>query len=113
VIGHLVQNAIDATEQGGRVSVRLQRDGSFVVLEVADTGIGMSPEFVRGRLFKPFETTKPEGMGIGVYESSQYITGLGGQILVDSEPERGTRVRVLLPRGEARAEEATPVKGAA
>jgi putative PEP-CTERM system histidine kinase len=113
VIGHLVQNAIDATEQGGRVSVRLQREGSFAVLEVADTGIGMSPEFVRGRLFKPFETTKPEGMGIGVYESSQYIAGLGGQILFDSEPERGTRVRVLLPRGETRAEEATPVKGAA
>jgi putative PEP-CTERM system histidine kinase len=110
VIGHLVQNAIDATGSGGRVSVRLHRDGGFAVLEVADTGIGMSPEFMRERLFKPFETTKAQGMGIGVYESSQYITGLGGQILVDSEPERGTRVRVLLPRSEAVA--ATPVEGA-
>jgi putative PEP-CTERM system histidine kinase len=113
VIGHLVQNAIDATTHGGQVSVRLQRDGAFSVLEVSDTGIGMSPEFVRGRLFKPFETTKPEGMGIGVYESLQYISGLGGQILVDSEPTRGTRVRVLLPTVEARSEPAATVKGAA
>jgi signal transduction histidine kinase len=63
----------------------------------------MSSEFIRERLFRPFETTKPAGMGIGVYESSQYVAGLGGQILVDSEPGQGTRVRVLLPRGEARA----------
>jgi signal transduction histidine kinase len=83
------------------------------VLEVVDTGIGMSAEFIRERLFKPFETTKPQGMGIGVYESSQYITGLGGQILFDSEPGRGTRVRVLLPRSETKTAAAAPVEGAA
>ena len=97
VIGHLVQNAIDATAAGGTVSVRLHRDDRFAAIEVADTGVGMTPEFVRDRLFKPFETTKPAGMGIGVYESWQYISGLGGQILVDSAPNAGTRVRVLLP----------------
>jgi putative PEP-CTERM system histidine kinase len=113
VIGHLVQNAIDATASGGGVSVRLHRDSRFAVLEVADTGIGMSHEFIRERLFKPFETTKAQGMGIGVYESSQYIAGLGGQILVDSEPARGTRVRVLLPRSENQVVAATPVEGAA
>jgi signal transduction histidine kinase len=64
---------------------------------VADTGIGMSAEFVRDRLFKPFETTKPGGMGIGVYESTQYVAGLGGRIEVDSKPGTGTRVRLLLP----------------
>ncbi len=53
---------------------------------------------MRDRLFKPFETTKSAGMGIGVYESSQYVAGLGGQILIDSTPGVGTRVRVLLPR---------------
>jgi len=57
----------------------------------------MSPEFIRDRLFKPFETTKTTGMGIGVYESQQYISGIGGQILVDSTLNEGTRVRVLLP----------------
>jgi putative PEP-CTERM system histidine kinase len=99
VIGHLIQNAIDATAERGRVSVRVLREGNFAVLEVLDTGIGMTDEFVRERLFKPFETTKAEGMGIGVYESAQYVNGLGGQILIESEPGAGTRVRVLLPSG--------------
>ena len=66
----------------------------MAVIEIADTGIGMSPEFIRDRLFKPFETTKAAGMGIGVYESSQYVAGLGGRITIDSTPDVGTRVRV-------------------
>jgi putative PEP-CTERM system histidine kinase len=102
VIGHLVQNAIDATSKGGSVTVKLHDDGAFALIDVKDTGTGMSPEFIRERLFRAFETTKSAGMGIGVYESSQYVAGLGGRILVDSEPGRGTRVRVLLPRGETR-----------
>lgn len=97
VVGHLVQNALDATAGGGTVDVRLGTEGSFVVLEVVDTGIGMSPEFVRDRLFKPFETTKSGGMGVGVYESTQYVAGLGGRIEVDSKPGAGTCVRLLLP----------------
>ena len=79
--------------------MRVLRDGNFSVVEVVDTGVGMSGEFIRERLFKPFETTKTEGMGIGVYESSQYVAKLGGQILIDSEQGAGTRVRVLLPSG--------------
>ncbi|HYQ99366.1 MAG TPA: XrtA/PEP-CTERM system histidine kinase PrsK, partial [Casimicrobiaceae bacterium] len=100
VIGHLVQNALDATAGGGRVTVRLARDGAFAALEVADTGTGMSAEFVRDKLFKPFATTKAAGMGIGVYESSQYLAGIGGQIAIDSAPGAGTRVRVRLPAGD-------------
>ena len=99
VIGHLVQNALDATAGAGKVSVRLRRDDDAAVIEVADSGVGMTPEFVRDRLFKPFQTTKAAGMGVGVYESSQYLTGLGGRILVDSTPNVGTRVRVVLPLG--------------
>jgi len=103
VIGHLVQNALDATTNRGQVSVRLERDGRFAAIDVADTGVGMSPEFIREHLFKPFETTKTTGMGIGVYESSQYIKELGGRILIDSTPDVGTHVRVLLPLGEGAA----------
>jgi signal transduction histidine kinase len=57
----------------------------------------MSAEFVRERLFKPFQTTKQAGMGIGAYESFQYVQELGGKITVDSEVNRGTIVTVLLP----------------
>ena len=113
VIGHLLQNAIDATSGGGRVAVRLRHDGADALIEVNDTGIGMSQQFIRERLFKPFETTKPAGMGIGVYESAQYVAGLGGRILVDSEPGRGSRVRVQLPLGDSRAPASATVERAA
>ncbi len=79
------------------MTVRVGREGAFACVEVRDTGVGMTPEFVRERLFKPFETTKATGMGIGVYESSQYVSGLGGRIVIESAPGAGTRVRVLLP----------------
>ncbi|WP_291993136.1 XrtA/PEP-CTERM system histidine kinase PrsK [Candidatus Accumulibacter sp. ACC003] len=97
VIGHLVQNALEATEAGGRVWVRIARQGNNALVEVGDTGHGMSPEFVRERLFKPFQTTKPTGMGIGAYESFQYVNELGGKLSVDSAVDAGTQVNLLLP----------------
>ncbi len=103
VIGHLVQNAIDASPERAEVQVRARRDGARVRLEVADAGCGMTPEFVRERLFRPFQTTKPHGMGIGVYESEQYVRQLGGRLEVDSAPGRGTRISVELPADDARA----------
>ena len=97
VVGHLVQNALDATERSGKVWVKLDRQGGQARIEVGDTGRGMSPEFIREHLFKPFETTKQSGMGIGAYESLQYVHELGGKMLVDSEVNKGTRVTILLP----------------
>ncbi len=97
VIGHLVQNALDATEHGGRVWVNLERRSDHAVVKVGDTGHGMTPEFLRERLFKPFQTTKPAGMGIGAYESFQYVHELGGKISVDSAVDVGTQVSLLLP----------------
>jgi len=97
VIGHLVQNALDATEQSGRVWVRLARQGTHALVEVGDSGHGMSPDFVRERLFKPFQTTKPTGMGIGAYESFQYVHELGGKLSVESAVDVGTQVNLLLP----------------
>src|SRR5439155_16154723 len=99
VIGHVVQNALDATSGRGKVVVRSRRENDAAVIEVTDSGVGMTSEFIRDRLFRPFQTTKETGMGVGVYESSQYVTGLGGQILIDSTPDVGTRVRVVLPLG--------------
>jgi putative PEP-CTERM system histidine kinase len=113
VIGHLVQNALDATSQRGDVRVSVAREDGYATIEVADTGVGMSAEFVRERLFKPFETTKDSGMGIGVYESRQYVAGLGGRIVVDSAEGAGTRVRVLLPSADGTSAPTEPVKEAA
>jgi putative PEP-CTERM system histidine kinase len=103
VIGHLVQNAIDASPDRTEVRVHAAREGARVRLEVADAGCGMTPEFVRERLFRPFQTTKPHGMGIGVYESEQYVRQVGGRLEVDSAPGRGTRVTVELVADDARA----------
>jgi len=100
VIGHLVQNALDATSARGDVAIRLGVNGQYASIDVQDTGTGMPAEFIRERLFKPFETTKNAGMGIGVYESAQYIRSLGGDIQVESAPGIGTTVHVLLPQPE-------------
>lgn len=97
VIGHLVQNALDATPPTGKVWIAIDREGSMATVEVGDTGQGMSPEFVRERLFKPFQTTKEAGMGIGAYESRQYIQELGGDIRVESAEREGSRFFVKLP----------------
>jgi putative PEP-CTERM system histidine kinase len=101
VLGHLVQNALDATPATGRVWLKVARYSGQVQVEVGDTGAGMSEEFVRSRLFRPFNTTKHNGMGIGTYESFQYIRELGGSIGVDSAVGRGTVITVLLPLFEA------------
>jgi putative PEP-CTERM system histidine kinase len=97
VIGHLVQNAIDATEPTGRVWIRLYSSEDDAIVEVGDTGHGMTPEFIRDRLFRPFQTTKQAGMGIGAYESFHYVRDLGGRVEVDSAPGSGTRIRLFLP----------------
>ena len=97
VLGHLVQNALDASAPDGKVWVTIERQNDKAAVEVGDTGHGMSQEFIRDRLFKPFQSTKTAGMGIGAYESAQYIRELGGEMLVDSEPGKGTRMRVILP----------------
>ncbi|MCA1245476.1 XrtA/PEP-CTERM system histidine kinase PrsK [Massilia sp. MS-15] len=97
VVGHLIQNAIEATPRTGKVAIRLLRKGHSAVVEIADTGEGMSEEFIRERLFKPFDSTKSAGMGIGVFESREYIHELGGSLEVSSTPGAGTTFRVLLP----------------
>ncbi len=102
VIGHLVQNALDATPASGQVWMAVRREAGMAQIEVGDTGQGMSADFIRERLFKPFQTTKQAGMGIGAYESRQYIQELGGEIHVESEENVGTRFRVRLPLLEIR-----------
>ena len=96
VISHLVQNAFDASGESPDVRLRVRRVDDKAVIEVQDRGKGMTADFVRDRLFKPFQTTKEAGMGIGTYESQQYVQRIGGRIEVDSVPGQGTCVRVGL-----------------
>lgn len=101
IIGHVVQNAFDATDPNGRVWLNLDRFHGQARIVVGDTGTGMSQDFVRERLFKPFQTTKAAGMGIGAYESFQYVQELGGAMEVQSELNQGTSVTILLPLFES------------
>mgnify|MGYP006281878697 CR=1 FL=1 len=98
VISHIVQNARDATPSDGHLQVRLYRNADEVLLEVTDSGEGMSPEFIRNRLFRPFDTSKGDlGMGIGAYEAREFVRDLGGEVEVASILGAGTRFRVRLP----------------
>lgn len=96
-VAHLLQNAVEATPPDGRIVVRLRRQDGCAVIEVCDSGSGMTESFMRERLFRPFETTKAAGMGIGVYESREYVRGLGGRLDVDSRPGSGSTFRIVLP----------------
>lgn len=100
ILGHIVQNALDATSEHGSVSVELSQERKQACITVLDTGSGMSAAFVRDQLFKPFQTTKASGMGIGAYESQQYVRELGGSLTVHSEVGSGSRFDIRLPIAE-------------
>lgn len=98
VLTHVVNNAQDATPPDGTVTVRLRREDSMAVIEVADDGTGMDEQFIRERLFRPFDTTKgSKGMGIGAYQTREFVRAAGGDVQVHSEPGRGTRFVIRLP----------------
>ena len=96
-LGHLVQNAIDASGEGVPVLVRARALRGEAAIEVIDRGEGMSAEFVRTRLFQPFASTKDAGFGVGAFEARSIIAGLGGRLEVDSREGEGTRFTVFLP----------------
>ena len=98
VFEHLIQNAQEATDEAGTVNVRLLSDSSCAIVEVEDTGTGMDEQFIRYRLFKPFDSTKGlTGMGIGAFESRDFIHSLGGEIQVTSSIGQGSLFRVMIP----------------
>ncbi len=98
ILGHLVQNAQDATDDDGRITISQKRSTEGVVIEIEDTGSGMDEEFIKNNLFKPFKTTKgTKGMGIGVYEAREIILAIGGQIEVKSEVGVGACFKLTIP----------------
>jgi putative PEP-CTERM system histidine kinase len=97
ILRHLLQNALEASGNSGRIVVGLRRERNSAVIEVRDSGDGMDPEFIRSELFRPFRSTKPGGMGIGAYQCRTYARELGGDLEAISSVGAGTTMRVTLP----------------
>jgi putative PEP-CTERM system histidine kinase len=96
-LGHLVQNAIEASPAGEPVTLGVaERDGE-VAIEIRDRGAGMSQEFMRSSLFKPFASTKTGGFGVGAFEARTLVAAMGGRIDVESREGEGTKFIVMLP----------------
>ena len=94
---HLVQNAIDASEPPAPIQINVSHEGLKGRIEIIDGGCGMTPEFVRSGLFKPFVSSKQGGFGIGAFEAREMIKAMGGRLQVESREGVGTRFSVVLP----------------
>lgn len=101
VLVHLVQNAVDASAADSPVFLSISSDGLHGAIEVTDSGVGMSPDFIRSRLFKPFVSSKPGGFGIGAYEARELVRAMHGRLDVESREGLGSRFTVRLPLASA------------
>jgi putative PEP-CTERM system histidine kinase len=98
ILAHLIRNAQDATTGKGVVDIQMSSSGKNAFLSVRDDGCGMEEEFVRHRLFRPFDTTKgSQGMGVGAYQAREFIVASSGLMTVDSKPGSGTTITIQLP----------------
>ena len=97
LLGHLLQNAIEASAPGAAIAVIVGDGAGRVHVDVVDHGCGMSPAFVRDHLFRPFASSKPDGFGIGAYEARELAIAMGGALEVTSREGEGTRFRLVLP----------------
>jgi putative PEP-CTERM system histidine kinase len=98
ILVHMIKNAQEATDEDGRVGVVVDRDNGNAVITIEDNGIGMDESFIKERLFRPFQTTKGNaGMGIGVYETREYVNSLNGRVKVESIKGAGTKFEIIIP----------------
>ena len=97
VISNLLVNAREAVGPGGEVRIETAQDDEWAIISVADNGCGMTPAFMKSSLFRPFQTTKKKGLGIGMFQSKMIVEAHRGRILVESEPAVGTTFRIMLP----------------
>ncbi len=107
ILGHLIQNAVDASPEGQPIQLNARRRDLSVAIEVVDTGHGMSSEFIRSQLFKPFASSKEGGFGIGVYEARQLAVAMNGRLEVESKEGVGSRFTLILPLAKELADEDT------
>ena len=97
VFWNIIKNGLDAMDEGGVLKVKCYKNARFVMVEVTDEGVGMSPEFIKS-LFRPFKTTKSSGIGLGLVAANRIIQKHGGSIEVISKPGVGTKFTVTIPR---------------
>ncbi len=97
VIVNLIMNAIDATGGKGEVKVEVGIHDGMGFIVVSDNGTGMSTEFIETRLFKPFQTTKKKGLGVGIYQCKTIIEAHSGKMKVKSTEGKGTDFFIYLP----------------
>ncbi len=97
VVTNLLLNAREAVGSDGQIRVETSQCEGRAVLSIADNGCGMSPDFLRDSLFRPFQTTKKKGLGIGMFQSKMIVEAHRGNIQVESEPGKGTKFGVFLP----------------
>lgn len=103
-VGHILQNAVEASSPDAPITVRIAREGGEVRVSVIDHGTGMDGDFVRNRLFQPFASTKPGGFGIGSFEARSLIAAMGGRLVVDSTPGVGSEFSIFLPAADEAAQ---------
>ena len=103
-VGHLIQNAVEASSPEAPITVRVAPAGQEVRITIADHGTGMDGDFVRNRLFQPFASTKPDGFGIGSFEARSLIVAMGGRLVVDSTPGVGSEFSIFLPAADEAAQ---------
>jgi signal transduction histidine kinase len=130
VVTHLLTNAVEATSgmangpgngtastagngpvngAGGVARVVVRHEATSVLIDIIDEGPGMSADFIRDRLFRPFATTKTDGHGMGAYQARELLRAAGGDLLVLSRPDAGTTMRLLLPCVRVPSAETPPV----
>jgi putative PEP-CTERM system histidine kinase len=97
-VTHLLDNAVTAAGCSGTVRVGLRATSSQVFIDVADDGPGMTPEFIRDELFRPFATRTEGGSGLGAFQARSLLRAAGGELAVQSAPGCGTTLRLSLPR---------------
>ncbi len=104
-VTHLVRNAVEASPPSEPVSVRVEPEDGSVHIVIADKGVGMDSDFIRGRLFQPFASTKDGGFGVGAFEARSLVAAMGGRLTVESTPGEGSRFTIHLPAAPAAANE--------
>ena len=105
ILGHLIQNAIDASAKDKPITIDARRRDLSVAISVSDQGTGMSNEFIRTQLFKPFSSTKQGGFGIGAYEARALAQAMNGRLEVESTVGAGSRFTLILPLAKHLSEE--------